>query len=172
MAQIVLLIVVSFVASATGAVVVRRRQMSHVSLPVALGEVLVIGAGLLFIAAFRRPGSITYFLACALAMAVLGAVTAAATVARDQGGSGGTREFENFPPPERSTSVWRRWLSFTRSVADYEIRCLLVVCYLLVVGPIAIAHRLLGTAPARASSNSNWLTRNDTGSLDAARRSF
>jgi hypothetical protein len=163
MAQIVLLIVVSFVAAATGAVVVRRRQASHLSPPVAPGEVLVIGAGLLFIAAFRRPGSITYFLACVLAMAVLGAATAAVTLARNQGGSGGTREFENFPPPERSTNVWRRWLSFTRSAADYEIRLLLVVCYLLVIGPIAMAQ---------ASSHSNGRTKNDTGSLDAARRSF
>jgi hypothetical protein len=169
----VIVAVISFAAYATGAVLARRRLPSRVSVPVDPIEVLIVSGGLLLIVALpHAASSLTYVLVCALLGLLLGALTATATLARNKGGGGGTREFEDIPAPLRPTNAWKRWLSFTRSVADYEIRLLLVACYLLIIGPIGVAHRLARATPANDGSRSNWLPRSDRATLDAARRSF
>ncbi len=169
----VIVAVISFAAYATGAVLARRRLPSRISPPVDPMEVLIVSGGLLLIVALpHAASSLAYVLVCALLGVLLGAITATATLARNKGGGGGTREFEDIRAPARSTNAWKRWVSFTRSVADYEIRLLLVACYLLIIGPLAVAHRLSRATPAYDRSPSNWLTRSDTATLDAARRSF
>jgi hypothetical protein len=170
MAPTVILVLISFVASATGAVLVRRRRASHGGAPVSPVEVIIIAGGLCLVAALRRPSSITYILLCAFGMSLLGAVTAAATIAGRNPGSGGTREFEDAPAPEQSNTVWKRWLSFTRSVAEYEVRLVLVVCYLLLIGPIAMARHFGAKEPAGGPTS--WVMRDDEETIDAARRSF
>jgi hypothetical protein len=170
MAPTVILVLISFVASATGAVLVRRRLASHSRAPVSLVEVIIIAGGLCLIAALRRPGSITYILLCAFGMSLLGAVTAAAMIVGRNSGSGGTREYENVPALEQSNTVWKHWLSFTRSVAEYEVRLLLVICYLLLIGPIAMARHF--RAKELTGGPTSWVARNDEETLDAARRSF
>ena len=83
----------------------------------------------------------------------------------------GTREFEPMRAREGAPSVWSHYLSFSRAVADYEFRLLLIVTYLLLVAPIALLARRSRSSNLQAS-DSRWLARDDSQSLDSARRAF
>jgi len=83
----------------------------------------------------------------------------------------GTREFEEWNKPAEA-GPWKRWLAFSRAVADYEFRLLLVACYLVVVAPFAIAFRLRRAEQAEGAGSSAWIPRTDSPTFDAARRPF
>ncbi len=168
----VFIVVASLAAYAAGAVATRRVLASR---PTAVQpvEVLLAAGALAGIALLRRPPyRVTYYAICAAAMFLIGAATAAATMTTKKRAVGGTREFEDAGAPVRPDSLWQRWLSFSRAVVDYEFRLLLVACYLLIVGPIAIASRFLRSDTAGSDATSTWTPKNDTPNLDAARRPF
>lgn len=82
----------------------------------------------------------------------------------------GTREFEEHEPVNES-SVWKRWTSFGRSVADHEVRLMVIASYLVFVAPLAIAfqRRRINTS----SSNLGWIARDELpDNIDAARRTY
>jgi hypothetical protein len=123
------------------------------------------------VVAMTEPRSLSFifFVACGSAMGGFGA--AIAWLKRENKGSGGIREFEEFGSFNRTT-LWQRWMNFARSVADYEIRLVLVACYLFLIAPMALAFRAFGNSTSAADSPSSWLPRNDDASLHAAWRSF
>jgi hypothetical protein len=164
---------VSFVAYAIGAVACRRLSSSRASGAVNPYEVVVV-TGLLVAIALLRPShnSVWYHVAAAGAMVVLGAAIARATLVTQGRVTAGTREFEDITTNEKPDSLWKRWLDFSHSLVDYEFRLFLVAVYLLIVGPFAIAFRLLGARTLQTNNASNWIPRNDVPSLDAARRPF
>jgi hypothetical protein len=169
----VILGVISFAAFATGAVVVRRRSASQVHAAVTPVELLIVSGALLLICVNRgRFHSIYAAIGCALVMSLVGGVSARLIRLRSTFGSGGTREFEDFGAAGGSNSVWRRWLSFTRLVVDYEVRLLLVGCYLVMVGPIALAFRFARGTVTGSGNASNWVPRSGEPSLESARRPF
>jgi ABC-type branched-subunit amino acid transport system permease subunit len=168
----VFIVVVSLAAYAVGAVATRRVLASR---PTAVQPVEVfLAAGALASAALVRhpPYPVTYYANCAVAMFLLGVAIAAATVTTKKRAAGGTREFEDAGAPAQVASPWKRWLSFSRAVVDYEFRLLLVACYLLIIGPIAMASRFLRADTAGNDEASTWIPKEDTPNLDAARRPF
>jgi hypothetical protein len=163
-------ILVSFIAFSTGAAVVRRRLGFRFSSTVSPFEVLMLVFGVALVAMTGpRNVSFVYFVACGSAMGAFGATIA--WLKRENRGSGGTREFEEFGSCSRTT-LWQRWINFARSVADYEIRLVLVACYLFLIAPMALAFRAFGNSTSAADSSSSWLPRNNDASLHASRRSF
>jgi hypothetical protein len=113
-----------------------------------------------------------YRLICAVAMVFIGAAVARATLARQGCIAAGTKEFEDAGGQKSATSLWKRWLNFSRAVIDYEFRLMLVACYILIVGPIALAFRWRREEPIGTGRTSTWTPRANTPSLDAARRQF
>jgi hypothetical protein len=169
----VIMSVISFAAFATGAVVVRRKSASQIHAAVTPMELLIVSGALLLICVnWGRLHSIYAAIGCAVVMSLAGGVSARLTGLRSTLGSGGTREFEDFGAPRGSNSVWRRWLSFTRLVVDYEVRLLLVGCYLLLVGPVALAFRFARGSVTGSGNTSNWLPRSGEPDLESARRPF
>ena len=168
----VFIAVMSFTAYATGAVLARRAFSSRVSAAVHPLEVFVVAAIFAGVAAQRRPHySLAY---CALwlgAIVLIGAAMSRATLVAEGRASAGMREFEEPEDAEKPASLWQRWLSFSRATVDHEFRLLLVACYLIIIGPFAIAFRLLRAKPASEAASS-WTPRSDTPSLDSARRPF
>ena len=165
-----LLAIISLAAFSTGAVVAKWTRSSRPA-PVGPLELLVVIAGLVAVILFRgsyRP--LAYGITCAASMFLIGAALALLHHGNRTLSSGGTREFEDASSAEPALSLWKRWLRFSRSIVDYEFRLLLVVCYLVMVGPIAAAFRLLRPEPC--SPDSTWIPKNDAPSLDAGRRSF
>ncbi len=162
----------SFAAYATGAVLAKRIFSSRVSAAVHPLEVFVVASIFAGVAAQRRPHySFAY---CALwlgAIVLIGSAISRATLVAEGRVSAGTREFEEPEDAEKSASLWQRWLSFSRATVDHEFRILLVACYLIIIGPFAIAFRLLRAKPANEAASS-WTPRSDTPSLDSARRPF
>lgn len=164
---------ISFVAYATGAVACKRASSSRPSAAVHPLEMLLVVCLLVVIALLRPKHSVVYLLVSALAMLMIGAATARATLVTTGRATAGTREFEEANLTDGPSSLWKRWLSFSHAVADYEFRLLLVVIYLLVIGPFALIIRALRSKSTPAGDSSNWtLRKNDTPSLNAARRPF
>jgi hypothetical protein len=169
----VLLAILSFAGYSTGAVVARRSLRLRAGASVPAAEVLVVAAGL-YTVFFLRPAplALKYFVLSAAAMGLLGTVVASASRLTKSRFSGGTREFEEVRPSLEPSSVWKRWLAFSSSIAEYEIRIVLVASYLFLIAPIAITSRLFRPNPARGSATSSWAPRVDSPGLDAARRPF
>ncbi len=168
----VFIVVVFLAAYAVGAVATRR-ALAFRAQAVHPAEVLLAAGALVGLALLRHPPyGVTYCIVCAAVMFLAGAAVATTTTSRKKLVAGGTREFEDAGLSAGPKSPWRIWLSFSRAVVDYEFRLLLVACYLLIIGPIAIAFRLVQADPAGSGVPSTWTTKNDTGSLDAARRPF
>jgi hypothetical protein len=167
----VLIVVVSLAAYAVGAVVTRRALARRATAPAHPLEVILAAGALVAIALLRRPPyRVTYCVMAASAMFLIGAAIAGLT--RRKAMAGGTREFEDAAATARAASLWKRWLSFSRAVVDYEFRLLLVACYLLIIGPVALAFRFLRADPAGRGAASTWMPKSDTPTLDAARRPF
>jgi len=163
--------VISLGAYATGACVARRVLGARSSAVHPL-EVLLVAGALAGIVLLRRPDhAVRYDVMCAVAMLLVGAAIAGVAVITREHVTAGTREFED-AGAEQPASAWKRWLNFSRAVVDYEFRLLLVACYLLIIGPMAIAFRLLRAKPAGSDVVSNWTPKSDTPSLDAGRRPF
>lgn len=132
---------------------------------------LLVVCLLVLIALLHPKYSIVHLVVSTFAMLMIGAATARATLEATGRATAGTREFEEVNVADGPSSLWKRWLNFSRALADYEFRLLLVAIYLLVIGPFALTIRALRSTPASASSN--WIPRsNETPSLDAARRPF
>lgn len=167
----VFIVVVSLATYAVGAVTTRR-MTSWFGAAVHPIEVLLAGGALVGIALARRPPHTgTYCVLCAGSMLVIGATISRLTTGNKV--AGGTREFEDpGTTAGAAAGAWKRWLSFSRAVVDYEFRLLLVACYLLIIGPVAMAFRFLGAGSTGSSAASNWILKNDAPSLDAARRPF
>ena len=162
---------VSFVAYATGAVVCKRASSSRASAVVHPLEMAVVVCLLVVIALLHPKYSIVHLVVSTLAMLMIGAATARATLVTTGRATAGTREFEEVHVADGPSGLWKRWLNISRALADYEFRLLLVAIYLLVICPFALTIRALRSTPT--SDTSNWIPRrNDTPSLDAARRPF
>lgn len=166
------ILIISFVAYATGAVAYKRASSSRPSATVHPVEMFLVVC-LLVVIALLQPHhySVTYHAVAAVAMLILGAVTARLTLVTEGRASAGTREFESLEE-EAPVSLWKRWLNFSHAVVDYEFRLFLVAIYLVVIGPFAIMFRIKGKTPALANNSSNWVLRSDSSSMDAARRPY
>ena len=165
--------VLSLAAYATGAVIVRRRLASHLSTAVGPFELIVFVGAAVGMVLLRRPHyAIAHYVIWAAAMFLIGTITAWTVLFHQQRITGGTREFEDVAAHEPLASPWKRWIKFSRAVADYEFRLFLVACYLLLVGPIAVAFRFGRTEPDVSGGASTWLPKSDTPGVDAARRPF
>lgn len=169
----VLLLLLSLASYAAGAVVARRASASRASSPGHPVEVLLVTGALVALAWVRgsHPFAL-YLLICAAAMFLVGMVVARVGRPTHLPVSGGTREFEEARAQAPATSAWKRWLAFSRSIADYEVRLVIVASYLLFIGPVALAFRLLSSDPFPADSPSTWAPREESSTLDAARRTF
>jgi hypothetical protein len=169
----VFLAILSFAGYSTGAVVARRSLKLRAGASVPAAEVLVGAAGFYAVFLLRpAPLALRYFVLSADAMGLLGVVVTSASRLTKSCFSGGTREFEEMRPSLEAASIWKRWLAFSSSIAEYEVRIVLVASYLLLIAPLAIASRLFRTNPARGSSITSWTPRGDSPGLNAARRPF
>jgi hypothetical protein len=171
--QTIFIALVSFVAYATGVVMVLRlwsRRSSAAAHPV---EALLALGVLLSSAFLRRPHyTMKYVALCAAGMLLIGVVVGCVMLLRKNRAIAGMREYEEARGDAAAISLWRRWLNTSRAVVDYEFRLLLVACYLLMIGPFAIAFRLGRGRSARSETASTWVPRHDAPSLEAARRPF
>lgn len=104
-------------------------------------------------------------------MLIVGAVAASLISQASRAQRAGTREFESNAPSSREENLFRKWLAFSRSVADYEVRIVLVLCYWIFVAPLAIAHRLSASEDQRDATTA-WLNRQTEASMESARRPF
>jgi hypothetical protein len=167
----VLLLLLSLVGFASGAVVTRRWRRPRAALPAHPAEVIFVAVALTAIVLLRpQQQRIAYALVCAAVMVGVGMVAARAGGATSSFVLAGTREFEQRNIAGTSTA-WQRYLSFSRAVVDYEFRLVLVATYLLLVAPIAFASGA-GRRRATESSGSNWLPRSDSAQMENARRPF
>jgi len=171
--RILLLALISLGTYASGVVVAARLRRWKARLAAHPGELLLLLCAFGGICYVRRshfsPG---FFLACAGAMFVLGAIVALLRASQKQQAAGGTREFEEMGQTGQPGSLWKRWLAFSRAIIDYEIRLLLVAAYLVAVGPVAIAFRLFRKEETGGTAASTFIPKSDTPSLENARRSF
>ena len=168
------IVLVSFVFYAFGVVTFQRwrgtRSLGAVHPLELLSALLVV-----FFAVFlRKPHySFGYLALCIIVMSFMGSVVGVMMFLGKKRGTAGTREYEEEPADFANLRIWRRWLNFSRAVADYEFRLLLLSCYLLVIGPFAILFRLgRAKAPAVQGSESGWVPRSDEFSLNSSRRPF
>jgi hypothetical protein len=150
----------------------RRRMGSRLGSPASVFELLLVMAALATVAFLPRPHHrLAFFAACGAGMSILGALVVRLTHPRERRATAGTREFESHDAAEAGLSAWKRWLAFSRQVVDYEFRILLVACYLLLVGPMAIAFRSRRDE-AQIDPESTWIPRTSVADLDSARRPF
>lgn len=165
------ILILAFVAYATGAVTTRRMSASRCSPVVYPVEVFFVACALVMIRLLRQPPYPAGYLACwILVMTVCGALIARATLVVEGRATAGTREFEDSHGSGPS-SAWQRWLSYSRAIIDHEIRLVLVACYLVIIGPFAVAFRLMREEPA-GDITSTWIPRTESPSLGSARRPF
>ncbi len=140
----------------------RSRLLVH---PVESVLVLVAIAGVGFGAVVRPNLGFTFLSGLLLFLGGLITGRFASPAAR-----AGTREFET-NDPRGSVTLTKRWAAFSRSVADYEVRLFLSICYLLIISPLALMFRL--AQPRRIQAESMWADRADAPpSLETARRLF
>jgi hypothetical protein len=163
---------VSFVAYATGVVTVRRwRAKGPVGAVRPLEALLAfaVAAGSVFL---RRPHySARYVALCALGMFLVGVVVGSAMLLRKKQAAG-TREYEEERAASGKISLWKRWLNASRAVVDYEFRLMLLACYVLVIGPLALVFRLRRGNRAGAELGTAWVPRGDAYGIEVARRPF
>ena len=169
----IFLVVLSVTSYATGAVVARRSLKFRASSLICSPEVFIVVAALAIVFSLRPAHhSIQFLLVCGAALWLLGAGVSIATRTARKAGCGGTREFEEIAPVRSSVGIWKRWQTFSRSVADYQIRLVLVASYLLLIAPIAVASRLFRRDLPHGKSSTTWSPRSDAPSLDSARKPF
>jgi hypothetical protein len=167
------IVFVSFVSYAFGVVTSQRwrgrKSLGAVHPLELLSALLVVLLGVFL----RMPHySLGYLALCIVAMFFIGSVVGGMMFLGKKRGTAGTREYEEEPRDVANLRVWKRWLNFSRAVADYEFRLLLLACYLLVVGPFAILFRLGRAKNALQSAESGWMPRSDEFSLNSCRRPF
>lgn len=168
----VLTFLLAFAGFATGSVIARRANRSRAAHPVHPVEVLIVAVALVAIGVLRpAQHGAAYALVCAVVMVVVGMLSARAAGAAKRVALAGTREFEPARTHDEAPTVWKRYMSFSRSVVDFEFRVLLVTMYLLFVAPIALGRRL-GRGSAPEQRDSNWLARNETPPSESARSAF
>ncbi len=164
---------ICFVAYATGVVTVQRRGGKGPNGAVhPLEELLALGVVLTGVYLRRPHYSLRYVALCALGMLLVGTVAGSAMLLRKRHAAAGTREYEEGRGDAGDLSLWKRWLSFSRAVVDYEFRLMLLACYFLVVGPFAIVFRLGRGKSAGGVAGSGWVARSDASSMETARRPF
>jgi|SRR5271165_1240857 len=164
---------VSFVAYATGVVMVQRWRSNapqgavhSVELLLALG-VVVSGVCL------RKPHySASYVALCVLGMLIIGVSVGSAMRVRKKSAAAGTKEYQEPQGDRGGLSRWKRWLNCSRAVVDYEFRLMLLACYLLVVGPFALVFRLRARKSVGSKMASAWAPRRDAPNMETARRPF
>ncbi len=166
-----LIVVVAVAAYAVGAVKARRWPRSQPGSAADPWQLLVLCFALAGLAYLRPSGRGPEFLAISLlVMFLLGLVACMLIASKHDHVVGGTREYEDFYQ-ERSVTLWRRWLNFSRAVVDYEFRLLLLAVYLLIVAPVALTFRLFSRAPA-GGAKCTWISKSDSPTLATARRPF
>jgi hypothetical protein len=170
--RIALVLFLSFIGFAAGALSARRQRLSRYACAAHPAEVLIVILALIVIAVLR-PAShpAAYAAVCVVAMAGLGFLAARVAGAGDSLMPGGTREFEAIRTSDAGQTAWRRYLNLSRALADYEFRLILVAIYLLFAAPIALLAGF-GRNSARGRGDSNWVARGEAGTLEKARRPF
>jgi len=164
---------ISFVAYATGVVTVRRWRAKGLNGAVHPLETLLAFAVVVSSVFLRRPHySARYVALCALGMFFVGAVMGSAMLLRKKHAAAGTREYDGERVAPGKISLWNRWLNASRAVVDYEFRLMLLVCYLLIIGPFALVFRFRRGNGTGAESGTAWVPRGDVSGIEAARRPF
>jgi hypothetical protein len=152
---------------ATACVSVRRRLKAQRTLAHPVESVFAV---IVLIMVFFLPSQLREF---RLVLAYVASATVAGIlvgVFSRSHGHAGTREFEVSGSTQQA-SVWKRWLGFSRAIADYEVRLILGASYLVLIGPLAIAYQMAHRA--KTTAGSTWQARTEaTPSLDVARRPF
>src|SRR3954454_7678134 len=157
MVQILVLYLLSVLGFATGAVIIRRSQRSRAATPVHPFEVFLVAAALIAIGLLRpTQHRVLSGLLCIGVMAAVGMLTGYIGKRAKRVAAAGTREFESTGASEETSTLWKRYLGFSRAVVDYEFRLLLVATYLVLVGPIALTARL-ASDPDPEQGDSTWL---------------
>jgi hypothetical protein len=163
----ILVAILMLSAYATACVSVRKRLKTARTLAHPVESILSVT---ILIAAFFLPPQLRTFrlvLVYAAGATMAGALVGVLTRSH---GRAGTREFE-VSGSAAATSVWKRWLGFSRAIADYEVRLILGAAYLVLIGPLAIAYQMAHRS--HASTVSAWQARPEsTPSLEVARRPF
>jgi hypothetical protein len=164
----VIIVLLAFAIYSSSVVFVRRRLGREECTEATPVEGLMVLAGVIALAVLGPSRSSMLqmgivMLGSGLVGTVIGIILARAS------GAGGIREFEEYGA--RKNSVWKRWTSFGRSVADHEVRLILVVSYFILVMPLAVAFRRKTKDSSPLSSGWN-IRSNVDDTLDAARRSF
>lgn len=168
---VLIILVMSLAAYASVAVAARRKLATHSSVVEPL-ELIVMSVALTLILAFRRSHSIAYMMVCAALMGALGAIMATAMRERRERGIGGTREFAEPHSDAIPANAWKKWLRFSRSVVDFEIRFALAACYFVLIGPMSLVFRPMAQEKAKGRTASTWISRSAEVRQDQARRPF
>jgi uncharacterized membrane protein len=169
----IFMVFVSFVAYATGVVIVQRwdskgpRGAAH-----PMEALLALGVIVTAVFLWKPHYSLSYIAFCVLGMLFAGAVVGSVLHLRKKHAAAGTREYEQAHKDAGNLNSWNRWLNSSRAVVDYEFRLMLLACYFLIIGPFAIAFRLGRKESAAEGSLSAWVPRSETASMEAARRPF
>jgi hypothetical protein len=133
----ILVAIVMLSAYATACVSMRKRLKALRTLAHPLESLVMVAA---VISALFLPSPLRGFrfvLLYAACAAVAGVVVG---VFSRSHGQAGTREFEVSGRREQ-TSLWKRWLGFSRAIADYEVRLILGAAYLVLIAPLAMAYQ-------------------------------
>ncbi len=168
MRVLVLRYLAPFIAFAFGVAATRPSRMNVQIAPVEAGLLIasLVGAFLVY-GTWRQPATV---LVIALVTFFLGAITSYFVVRRSPMMIAGTREFEPKASVELRPSLWKRYLNFSRRVADVEVRIVLVLAYIIVLAPVAAIARL--ATEERAANESTWRSRSGADTLQSARRPF
>ena len=167
---LVLRYLVVFFAFAVGAVAARRAAPARSARLVSALELVVLIAALLAAALCYRgwQGALAVAAVSAAAMA-LGAASSRAAGRRLPALAGGTREFEFRPATTPHLNAWKKYLGFSREIADYEMRLVLLFAYYVTLAPIAAVANL---ARSHSEAEASWHERFEVESLDTARKPF
>ncbi len=164
---------ISFVSYATGVVTIRRWVREEPTGAVDPVEALLALGVVVCSVSLRKPHySAKYVALCALGMSFAGLVVGSAMLLRTKRSTAGTREYEQERASTGNVNLWRRWLNASRAVADYEFRLMLLGCYLIIVGPLAVAFRMGRRKNAGDGGAPAWVPRSDADGMEAARRPF
>jgi hypothetical protein len=168
-----LLILFCLGAYSSANVTVKRRKRLRTAFAGHPAEFICVVIALTSVAVLSRSFSYGFAVGSIATMAIAGVVVAFPTNNQAGRATAGTREFEELPSSGLGINAWKRWLSFSRAVVDYEFRLFLVGCYFVLVGPFALLFRASRPSHQECDNNaSSWAVRTHQSTLESARRPF
>ncbi|MGB8322314.1 MAG: hypothetical protein WCE52_05055 [Candidatus Acidiferrum sp.] len=135
---------------------------------------VALASAIVFIVFFlrNRLHSLKYVALCSFGAFLIGLTVGSLMLLRKKSVVAGTKEYEDRGGSIPDLSLWKQWLNFSRAAVDYEFRLLLLSCYFLIIGPLAIVFRLGSGESSHEDGKSSWIARSEDSSLDAAGRPF